>query len=635
MNLPNNIVSNQVMKYLIILSCILLSSATFAQVSEVAGKVTSLVLVDAVTDKDLATLTPGGVINLSQYSTKSFAFRTLTSSEVGSVKLVSTLESRVENVAPWALFGDSNGDFAGRSLIPGNYTITATPYSADNAAGTVGAELSVSFTVTDIESLAPPRFLTIVDDASPSPSACTRLAPPSDAVKISPGTDIQQVVDRHSAGTAYLLKAGVHRMQSIKPKKGDAYYGELGPNCERLAVLNGSRLVTSFKRSGNNWSTGSQTQQGQVHGSCQDGWPRCRYPEDLYFDDKPLKHVDNLNKVGPGRWYFDYDADTIYLSDDPVGHTLEIGVTRNAFSPSATHVKIVGLVVEKYAIPPQMGAIGDQFPKSDWHIEFNEVRLNHGTGVNIADRSTLIDNYIHHNGQKGAGASGYDGLIDGNEIAYNNYTHHSYGDSGGTKFAHTNQLTVSNNCVHHNDGPGLWTDIKNINTVYRGNIVFRNAQEGIFHEISYDALIENNLVGLNAPSGRDWLYSSQILISTSKNVDVRNNIVEVNPDHGNAISIIWQDRGGDYESTGNYVHHNDVTFLGRSGQTGAAGKAKIYETNQFNQNNYHVKNLKYKHFAWENARHTFANFQSKGQGQQSKADTTLSPRDWSCMMAKE
>jgi hypothetical protein len=454
-------------------------------------------------------------------------------------------------------------------------------------------------------------------------------------VTISPGTDIQQVVDQHPAGASYLLKAGIHRMQSIKPKKGDAFYGELGPNCERLAVLNGSRLLTSFKRSGNTWSVSGQTQQGQVHGHCQDGWPRCRYPEDLYFDNKPLKHVDSLNNVGPGRWYFDYDADTIYLGDDPVGHTVEIGVTRNAFSPSATHVKIVGLVVEKFAIPPQMGAIGDQFPKSDWHIEFNEVRLNHGTGVNIADRSKLIDNYIHHNGQKGAGASGEDGLIDGNEIAYNNYTHHRLGDAGGTKFAHTNRLTVSNNCVHHNDGPGLWTDIKNINTVYHGNIVFRNSQEGIFHEISYDALIENNLVGLNAPSGRDWLYSSQILISTSKNVEVRNNIVEVNPNHGNAIGIIWQDRGGDYESTGNHVHNNDVTFLGASGQIGAAGTAKIYETNRFDQNSYHVTDLQYRHFAWENARHTFANFQSKSQGQQSAVDTKVVPRNWSCTMAKE
>jgi hypothetical protein len=642
MNLPRNLLRNQALTYLIISFCFLVLGTAHAQVDE-SIKVTSLVLVDAVTDQDLATLTSGEVVNLSQYSTRSFAFRVLTSGAVESVKFVSPLESRVENVAPWALFGDTNGDFAGRSLVPGSYQITAIPYNAGNAAGTVGAELTVSFTVidaiTDIQSLSPPKFLSIVDDAAPS--ACARPAPPSDAVTISPGTAIQQVVDKHPAGTSYLLKAGVHRMQRIKPKQGDAYYGELGPNCERLTVLNGSRLLTGFKRSGNNWSVGGQKQQGQVHGGCENDWPRCRYPEDLYFDDKPLKHVDNLNNVGPGRWYFDYDVDTIYLGDDPAGHTVEIGVTRNAFSPSATHVKVMGLVVEKYAIPPQMGAIGDQYPKSDWHIEFNEVRLNHGTGVNIADRSKLIDNYIHHNGQKGVGAGGDDVLIDGNEIAYNNYAQFRSGwEAGGTKFSHTNGLTVSNNCVHHNDGPGLWTDIKNINTVYRGNIVFRNASEGIFHEISYDALIENNLVGLNAPSGTGWLYSSQILISTSKNVEVRNNIIEVNPDHGNAISIIWQNRGSDYESTGSYVHDNDVTFLGASGLTGAAadtdvGKAKIFDTNRFDQNSYHVTDVQDKHFAWDNSTHTLAYFQSKSQGQQSTADMKIVPRRWSCAMAKE
>ena len=41
----------------------------------------------------------------------------------------------------------------------------------------------------------------------------------------------------------------------------------------------------------------------------------------------------------------------------------------------------VGLVMEKYAIPAQMGAVGDQFPRARWRVENNEIRLNHGTGL--------------------------------------------------------------------------------------------------------------------------------------------------------------------------------------------------------------------------------------------------------------
>jgi hypothetical protein len=481
-------------------------------------------------------------------------------------------------------------------------------------------------------------------DGGPKPdgstSVCAHLQPPATAVVIAPGTDIQQVVDANPAGTAYLLEAGEHRMQNIKPQHGDAFYGELDPSCKRLTVLNGARLLTGFTKSGSAWVVGGQTQQGQVHGQCETDWPRCKYPEDLYVDDQPVKHVDSLSAVGPGTWYFDYGADKIYVGDDPSGHTVEVGVTRAAFSPTATHVKVVGLVVEKYAIPPQMGAIGDQYPESDWHIEYNEVRLNHGTGINIASRTKAINNYVHHNGQKGIGAGGDDGLIDGNEISYNNYAHISSGwEAGGTKFANTNRLTVSNNCVHHNGGPGLWTDIDNMDTLYEGNIAFNNDKEGIFHEISFDAVIKGNLVGQNAEKGVGWLYGAQILISTSKNVEVLNNAVEVNASYGNAIGIIWQDRGAAYESTGNDVHDNDVTFLGSGGEMGAAsdtaaGKAEIFVKNSFDKNAYHMTNLGDAHFAWDNGSRTFAEFQAKGQDVNGTADTKVTARSWSCSMAK-
>lgn len=43
---------------------------------------------------------------------------------------------------------------------------------------------------------------------------------------------------------------------------------------------------------------------------------------------------------------------------------------------------------------------------------------------------------------------------------------------------------------------------------------------------------------------------------------VHGNTAEVNAAWGNAIGIIWQDRGSSRESTGNQVYENDVTFLG-------------------------------------------------------------------------
>ncbi len=47
---------------------------------------------------------------------------------------------------------------------------------------------------------------------------------------------------------------------------------------------------------------------------------------------------------------------------------MEISVTRRAFAGPAEKVTIENLIIEKYAIPPQMGAIGDQFPSPGWMV---------------------------------------------------------------------------------------------------------------------------------------------------------------------------------------------------------------------------------------------------------------------------
>ncbi|MEM6766514.1 MAG: Ig-like domain-containing protein, partial [Bacteroidota bacterium] len=69
-------------------------------------------------------------------------------------KVVLTLEgaqnySRTESKAPYALFGDSNGDYfswVNNGATPGTYTLTAMPMDSDGDQGDV---LSISFTVVD------------------------------------------------------------------------------------------------------------------------------------------------------------------------------------------------------------------------------------------------------------------------------------------------------------------------------------------------------------------------------------------------------------------------------------------------------------------------------------------------------
>ena len=164
-----------------------------------------------------------------------------------------------------------------------------------------------------------------------------------------------------------------------------------------------------------------------------------------------------------------------------------------------------------------------------WLVSNVTARWNHGVGLFFGPETRVSGGSFSHNGQLGIGGTGEGSTIDGVEIAYNNYAGYNSGwEAGGTKFARTRNLVVRNSCVHHNAGPGLWTDIDNIDMLYQGNKVFLNADDGIKHEISYDAIIRNNVVAHNGTSGFDvWLWGSQILIQNSSNVEVYDNLVEV------------------------------------------------------------------------------------------------------------
>jgi hypothetical protein len=56
---------------------------------------------------------------------------------------------RTENVAPYALAGDTSGDYAPWTPAPGAHSVVAVPYTGPGATGTAGPPLTVSFTVTE------------------------------------------------------------------------------------------------------------------------------------------------------------------------------------------------------------------------------------------------------------------------------------------------------------------------------------------------------------------------------------------------------------------------------------------------------------------------------------------------------
>ena len=488
-------------------------------------------------------------------------------------------------------------------------------------------------------------------EATPAPPVDSGTGP-IDGVRIRVSDDARAVVNAHPAGTTFIFETGIHRLTApITPRTGDTFVGDTD------AILNGSQLLTSFNREGDLWVATGQTQQGWRHPGayCESADSRCLYPENLYLDDTPLHHVTNLNAVESGTWFFDYDNDRIYFADDPTGKKVETSVTDYAFHSDADDVTIRDLTIEKFANYAQRGVIlsrvfhrTHQTYGHHWVIENNLIQLNHGAGITAGHGARIINNRVLRNGHIGInGGWGRNTLVEGNEIAYNNWAGFRWTwEAGGAKWYYSDGLVVRNNHVHHNVGPGLWTDIDTINTLYEHNLVEHNTAVGIFHEISYAATIRHNMVRYNGigPGYEQHVYvfGSGILISSSSDVTVYRNVLQGN---WGGIAALQSNRGvgqhGTYHVRNLHVHDNDVemtywedgysgsgTPTGVASMTGlfrAGGPTDIWDeeaNNRFEGNRYTITSGTSEHWHWQGSRRDFTTWQALGNDQTGQLCTT-------------
>ena len=113
-----------------------------------SSSVAQLVLINAVTNQPIGTLVDGMALRLSSLPTTKLNVQAITSTGVGSVRFTVTPGAdRVESVAPYALAGDTSGNYWQWTPPTGVLTITATPYSGENASGTPGSSLTVRVAV--------------------------------------------------------------------------------------------------------------------------------------------------------------------------------------------------------------------------------------------------------------------------------------------------------------------------------------------------------------------------------------------------------------------------------------------------------------------------------------------------------
>jgi parallel beta-helix repeat protein len=436
-----------------------------------------------------------------------------------------------------------------------------------------------------------------------------------ESVVLGIGDDFQAVVEASPEGTAFVIESGVHRLHEIRPKSGMTFEGQPG------SVMSGALVLEDWiADSEDTWHVEGMEMTALEHGDCIEGYEGCRFTQDLYMDDVMLWQVTEIDDLAPGTWL--WEGDRIIVADDPGSRRVELSVATYAFMGAENDVTIRGLVVEKYAVPAQFGAIqsvvpGDGPIGSRWVVEDSEVRLNHGAGIRTGEETTVRRVFIHHNGQLGiAGSGGTGGVVEDSEIAENNIAGFRWGwEAGGAKFTETHGLVVRGNFVHDNEGPGLWTDINNYDTLYEFNTVEDNFGPGIFHEISYAATIRDNTVTGNGFGKDTWLWGSGILVAASSDVEIYRNTVTGNAD---GIGGIQQDREdgpeGPHLLSNMFVHDNTISV--EKGQTGIVedvGNPSVFtdRENRFESNTY--VDTEGRRYAWLGREIDASAWQEQGQ----------------------
>ncbi len=439
-----------------------------------------------------------------------------------------------------------------------------------------------------------PQTTTTVPEVAITPDTV-----PEGTIIISPDDNLAATVRQSPEGSSFLLLPGTHRIEDVIPKTGMTFEGMTG------AIVSGAVLLEGFEPADLGWEYTGITLNMDHHGECVGDYQACGLRNDLFVDDTMLWRVDDLEELEAGTWWS--DGRTIVVADDPEGRKIEVSLTEFAFVSDADDITIRHLVVEKFASLAQSGAIQAQLPGRDalgsgWLIEHVEARLNHAAGIRTGDNTTIRAVRAHHNGQQGiTGDSGSGILVESSEIDNNNLRGFSYGwEAGGAKFTRTDGLVVRNVIAHHNLGPGLWTDIDCYDTTYEDNVVYSNIGPGIFHEISFDAVIRNNEVYDNGFAQDVWLWGAGILVAASTDVEVYDNVVTNNADGIAGIQQVRENSDGPWLLADLYVHNNTITmWYGQTGVVEDVGDDTLFtDRNLVFENNTYV-GAGHEAFAWD------------------------------------
>lgn len=388
-----------------------------------------------------------------------------------------------------------------------------------------------------------------VRTSNPAKKGNDKPSSPASATSV-PSRTIQSMVDSATPGATVVIPAGIYR-ETVVINKPLTLQGQPG------AEIRGSDDWSSgWTQDGKYWVRGTLPNFANWQHPCSDDSNgRCRWQEQVFLDGQPLYQV--AANPAPGQFTVNSSRQVV-LADDPRGRRVEVSTREWWILGGANDVTIDGFTMKHAATPAQYGAISNN-GHANWTVRNNVLSDVHGAVVSLRESSglRLINNVISRGGQEGVhGFQANDSVILGNHIFDNNTEQFNAGwEAGGIKLVNSSGVTVDGNEIYRNGGKGFWCDWECRDLSISNNRVHHNADFGIGLEISSDARIVGNKVWENGWAWHDWGWGAGILVQSSRDVEVLNNVVAWNAD---GIIVTSQNREGYTDVVNNNVHDNAI-----------------------------------------------------------------------------
>jgi parallel beta-helix repeat protein len=339
------------------------------------------------------------------------------------------------------------------------------------------------------------------------------------------------MVDAAAAGSTVTVPAGIYR-ESVTVATPMRLLASAG------AEIRGSDVWTEWTRHGSVWESTQHLSKEPV-GECRPGSSDCPGRHQVFIDGQPLDRVDRTPATGE---FSISPTGRVLLGSDPANRAVEVSTRDTWITIAADDVTIEGFSMRHATTKPQFGGITAR-DVNNATIRANRLTESHGAGISIGGGTghSVVGNDISNNGQLGLHLSSVVGtLVESNVIRHNNTADFDPGwEAGGMKAARAAGLRVFGNEVCANAGPGLWCDISCRDVVIQNNRVHGNENAGIHFEVSRGGDIVENVVWSNGWMFPRYGWGAGILISSSADVRVTQNLVAWNAD---GISVISQGR---------------------------------------------------------------------------------------------